>query len=328
MEPNVYQILKDWHELLKTGAITENEFTAKKSELLGSGQANDTNQNEDLIIVRTPEQQAQYDAEYDLLFNTPTWFQKNKSWIIGISISVLTGFVVWYLTAKSSNSFDILNNQSIQTNIATTGTSEDLVGEPIENVGNSILFTIFDGISENGLKNSEIIAVPIALYINGQYEDPPRCDNGSNKQKAIDECEKAKEILLPSVGSGSKLYILDNGKRSNDITVLSTKQFGYSNLLSYSALIKQKPQTSILTNNSKLGTNKLYSVKNRPSLPKRINSDGITMTDKLLTKVDIDGDGIPELIYECEGYEVTFYQIYSSKNGGWTKVYEGGYQGY
>lgn len=119
MEKNVYQILQDWHELLKTGAITETEFAAKKSELLGTGQKKkNTNQNEELIRVLTPEEQAQSDAEYDLLFNNPTWFQKNKSWIIGVSIAVLTGFSIWYFInneAKSNNSLDNSNNQSFQT---------------------------------------------------------------------------------------------------------------------------------------------------------------------------------------------------------------------
>lgn len=30
MEKNVYEIIQDWHELLKSGIITEDEFIAKK----------------------------------------------------------------------------------------------------------------------------------------------------------------------------------------------------------------------------------------------------------------------------------------------------------
>jgi hypothetical protein len=70
MEKNIYQVLQDWHELLKSGAITEAEFTAKKNELFGTNQKKEKpTQNEQFNSVRTSEEQAQIDAEYDLLFN-------------------------------------------------------------------------------------------------------------------------------------------------------------------------------------------------------------------------------------------------------------------
>lgn len=34
MEKNIYEIIQDWHELLKNGTITEDEFNSKKNELL------------------------------------------------------------------------------------------------------------------------------------------------------------------------------------------------------------------------------------------------------------------------------------------------------
>ena len=34
MERNIYAIIQDWHELLKNGTITEDEFNSKKNELL------------------------------------------------------------------------------------------------------------------------------------------------------------------------------------------------------------------------------------------------------------------------------------------------------
>lgn len=117
MDKNVYQILEDWHGLLKSGAITESEFATKKTELLGSDRKKNTNQNEDFIIVRTPEEQASYDAEYELLFNNPTWFQKNKGWIIGMSIAAITCFIIWFYSnnnTKSSTSLENSNDQTFQ----------------------------------------------------------------------------------------------------------------------------------------------------------------------------------------------------------------------
>ena len=36
MEKNIYSIIQDWHKLLENGTISENEFLAKKNELLNS----------------------------------------------------------------------------------------------------------------------------------------------------------------------------------------------------------------------------------------------------------------------------------------------------
>ncbi len=227
------------------------------------------------------------------------------------------------LTIAEENS--ITNDSKPKTKKKSKPILEDIVGEPIENIGNSILYTIYSGVEQN--ETNEIYAVPIVVFYNNQYLDPPTCEVGSTEQKAIDDCEKAKEILLPSVHSGSTLFVLDNGKQSYDISVLDTKEFGYSDWLRYSAHISIKPKTSILTDNPKIGTNRLTTIKDRPTLSQRKDPEGNILNDKLLSKVDINGDGMPELIYECSDYEGTFYQIYTYKNGSWTLAYEGGYQG-
>lgn len=203
--------------------------------------------------------------------------------------------------------------------------AEDKIGEPIDNIGNSILFTTYEGFEENEQNNT--YAVPIVVFYNNKYLDPPTCEFGNNSQSAINECERAKKILLPSVRLGSTLFVLDNGAKSYAITVIGTKKFGFSDWTRYSAHIKEKPNGSILTDNPKIGTNKLYLIKDKPTLERRKDGEGGYYQDKLLTKVDVDGDGMPELIYKCSDYEGTFYIIYSNKNGKWKKIYQGGYQG-
>ena len=207
--------------------------------------------------------------------------------------------------------------------VSSNPTIEDIIGEPIKDIGNSILFTSFPGIEDD----NEVIAVPIAIYFDGKYYTPPTCEDEFYQQKDVEECEEAKNILLPSVSSGEVLYLLNNGKKSDRIKVLGTKRFGYNSSKTYSALIKKKPEHYIITDNPKIGTNKLTTIKDRPTIPKRKDPEDNIIIDKLLTKVDIDGDGMPELIYECPTYDGLFYTIYSNLNGKWIKVYEGGYQG-
>lgn len=216
------------------------------------------------------------------------------------------------------------NSESLNANNSKEQTTQTS-GEPIENVGNSVLFTSFNGLSEDD--TGEVYAVPIVLYYRNQYIDPQACNLADGKQNSNEDCERLKKLLAPSVRPGSLLYVLDNGKKSHSIEVLDTKQFGYSDWTVYSAHIQQRPKSSIITNNSKLGTNKLATINDKPTLPKRKDPEGYALEDKLLSKVDIDGDGKPELVYECGEYEGAFYQVYSNKNGNWEKVYEGGYQG-
>jgi len=226
---------------------------------------------------------------------------------------------------NSKEKTGIYENNELPQKDTTKKIVEDIIGEPIDNVGNSILYTSYEGFEENEQNNA--YAVPIVVFYNNKYLDPPTCEFGNNSQSAINDCKRAKKILLPSVRSGSTLFVLDNGAKSYAITVIGTKEFGFSDWTRYSAHIKEKLNGSILTDNPKIGTNKLYPIKDKPTLERRKDNEGGYYQDKLLTNVDIDGDGMPELIYECEEYEGTFYIIYSNKNGKWKKIYEGGYQG-
>ena len=194
----------------------------------------------------------------------------------------------------------------------------DTIGEAIPSIGNSIIYTVYQGQEDIEEEKNKYYAVPIVVYNEGKYIDPPTCENWSSDQNALDECERSKELLLPSVQPGKILFEIENGKQTNSINVMDTKDFGYSDWTRFSGQISYKPNSSLLTDNHKIGTNRLATINNMPVIEK---------DNRLLDKADIDGDGKPELIYECQEYEGKIYKIYSYLNGKWKEVYEGGYQG-
>lgn len=103
MEKNIYQILKDWHELLKSGAITKEEFAAKKKELLESENKSGKFSKQEEINSLSNEEQVQldeeYNATYEELFSKPKWYKQNKYWI-GFSILCLASLCAWLIIPK------------------------------------------------------------------------------------------------------------------------------------------------------------------------------------------------------------------------------------
>ena len=187
----------------------------------------------------------------------------------------------------------------------------------------AIIFTIEKGI----INDKEIIAVPFVMFTNGKYKAIPVCEIGSEESKALQECRIAKETILPIVNAGKLLYVLNNGIQTGTIDIVNFTQYGFSDWQTYSAVISANPNVKLLTNNSLLGLKTLEEIKSKPSLEKRKRPDGRIYEDKLLSKVDIDGDGFAELIYLSDDYEGRFFQIFSYTNNLWVKVYVGGYQG-
>lgn len=174
------------------------------------------------------------------------------------------------------------------------------------------------------------VAIPIAIFTNGKYINPPYCEIGATSREAIIECRDAKKKLSPAVQPGSKLYILNNGIRESGIFVSEEINYGLSDWTRPSAILPYRPSHALLTNNPRIGVNQLVDLEksDRPILPKRKKHTGSGYySDILLSKVDIDGDRIPELVYESKDWEGTFYVIYSKKNGRWKLVHEGGYDG-
>jgi hypothetical protein len=186
-----------------------------------------------------------------------------------------------------------------------------------------IIFTI-----EKGIENEkEIIAVPLVMFKNGKYNTIPVCDEVSTELKALEECRVAKETILPMVNAGHSLYVLNNGIQTGIVNIEKHTGYGYSDWQTYSAILSTNPNVKLVTNNSLLGTKMLKELNSKPILKKRGGDLKISYEDKLFSKVDIDGDAVPELIYFCEADESHYYTIYSFKNNKWIKVYEGGYQG-
>ncbi len=199
-------------------------------------------------------------------------------------------------------------------------------GTPIENVGNSVLFIIQTGNEYNGSPSGLTVAVPFVMYIDGAYIEPPACEWGSTISSEIEKCTEAEKLLLPVVSPGNYLYVLNNGKQTNTLTIAGAADYGFSKRKIHSAVLDEKPGVAVITNNPRLGTNNLSVITEKPVLEKLTTDDGTILKEKLLTKVDIDGDGTPELIYTYTYDEIVFYTIYSFKNGTWNKVYEGGHQ--
>src|SRR3974390_2530707 len=118
MKNNIYQLLQNWHELLQAGILTEEEFAEKKAELLNSGNEKATANTigkqpgiqQQVTPIRTEEEQAYIDAEYDRLFNNKSWFEKYRNLIISFLIIAILGTIIWYLFTSESRSLD--NNNS------------------------------------------------------------------------------------------------------------------------------------------------------------------------------------------------------------------------
>ncbi len=105
MEKNVYQIIRDWHGLLKSGVITELEFIEKKNELLGKPNKEQPFSLQQSVPTITQEERQAIDAEYEAIFNNKTWFQKNKSWAVALLIVLLVGILIWYFANNNSGEF-------------------------------------------------------------------------------------------------------------------------------------------------------------------------------------------------------------------------------
>ncbi len=186
---------------------------------------------------------------------------------------------------------------------------------------------------DNTNNKSYPCAQPIVVYINGKYIEPPDCiknENGviiNNK-----ECANYRKLIQPFISRGAKLYELNNGIRNNIFTVQKTAITGMGREI-HCGILNEEPIHTFLTNNPNIGIGTLapLEISDRPKLKKRKEcldlgypSGGMLFcSDKLMSKVDIDGDGFPELIYENEVTEGYYITIYSKKNNKWIKVFEG-----
>lgn len=202
----------------------------------------------------------------------------------------------------------------------------ELKGEPINDIGNSLIF-VTEVANEYSENPGQVIAIPIFYYSKGNYQEIPTVMEFDPSPEDAQKSERARRLLLPIIKSGNNLYALNNGVKENSYQILNVTKYGFSDWQTFSAVLENLPPNSLLSDNEKLGTNQLGNIVKRPVLKKRLSPEKDILEDKLLSKVDVDGDGFPELIYQNQEYEGVYYTVYSNKNGNWKKVYEGGYQG-
>lgn len=252
--------------------------------------------------------------------------------------SLLLSFAVFILSCNNTKSSDSLEDRLRSSNsaVAQKATQDstrvaqqrelEMNGSPIPNIGNSLIF-VTEVANEYSDNPGQVTAIPIVYYNNGNYQDIPRVMEYDPTPKDIQESEKARRLLLPIIKAGNNLYSLNNGAKENTYQILNMTKYGFSDWLTFSAVLEGLPPNALLTDNEKIGTNQLGKITKRPILKKRLSPENEVLEDKLLSKVDIDGDGFPELIYQNQEYEGVYYTVYTRKDGKWKKVYEGGYQG-
>ena len=92
MEKNVYEIIQDWHELLKNEIISKGEFMAKKRELLENEKSVvESIENKPLIITESvSNNQYNYHEE---IYEEESFFSKYKLFIIlAVICSLIFGY--------------------------------------------------------------------------------------------------------------------------------------------------------------------------------------------------------------------------------------------
>ncbi|MDG4950772.1 hypothetical protein NLM59_07530 [Weeksellaceae bacterium KMM 9724] len=200
-------------------------------------------------------------------------------------------------------------------------------------IGSSVIFKVYEN------HDQDIVAVPIALYTNQKiFLEPPYTmdDEATFELSKLHEghdsmnAHSIADTLSNVISKADSLYLLENGRRIGSIAIKGKTLFHLSDPGYISAKLDEKPKSSILTDNPIIGTNRIKDIEDlgKPELESRKDGEGNLLDDTLIAQIDIDGDGIPELIYECSTYEGSFYKIFSYANGTWYMIYSGTYLGY
>ena len=173
------------------------------------------------------------------------------------------------------------------------------------------------------------IAQPFAIYSKGKFIDPPTCNKKlSNNLEEKKGCNFSEKELVPLVLPSKKLFSIVDGNQNQVVNCLKYVEVGFEDYWTRpSAIINKNLKCDILTNNPFIGL-KPYKIPLVPLIIKKRYFDGQELETNLISKIDIDLDGYAEMIYKCDALEGYYYEIYSFKNQKWTKVYEGGHQGF
>src|SRR5690554_2650316 len=104
MDKNKYQTLQEWHELLKSGIITEEDFNKKKRELIGDIESTSQKEQPDLSIETSIKEVPEQEQER----NPNDWLNKNKRWLISLIIVILIGIItfIWHFPSKEKSDFN------------------------------------------------------------------------------------------------------------------------------------------------------------------------------------------------------------------------------
>lgn len=131
MENDLYQLLKQWHDLLVSGAITEEEFDRKKKELLRDKEGievspestdqssvgdNLTVEPDPIVTVSQDSPEKNFLPENQPVYpdwsENKTWFQKNLAWLIPISVLFLIGigFLIYLKAFKPDQNIQTIKD--------------------------------------------------------------------------------------------------------------------------------------------------------------------------------------------------------------------------
>lgn len=121
MDKKTTELLQEWHSLLQSGAITQQEFNKKKQEIIGYKSNTEARHFSNFEAIDSAEKPdtlyKQYDTEDANYTEQKGWIKENKSWIIAvvgiIGLIVCTYFGYNYFnnsdksTASSSNAIQV-----------------------------------------------------------------------------------------------------------------------------------------------------------------------------------------------------------------------------
>ncbi|MDG4945777.1 hypothetical protein NMK71_05065 [Weeksellaceae bacterium KMM 9713] len=197
-------------------------------------------------------------------------------------------------------------------------------------LGDTVLFYHYDDIQGNP------VAVPIAVYLNGKFEEPPYSMDegqtfklGEGREGEV-SASKINSYINSVTSFGDKLFIINKGRKYQEVAIKNQTFFGYSDPSYTSGELYNAPSYPVMVSNPEIGTYMLNFISsyNMPVLEESLMEDHNKLENELIARIDFDGDGTPELVYKCNTYEGSFYKIYSRANGNWYMIYSGGYQGY
>ncbi len=146
------------------------------------------------------------------------------------------------------------------------------------------------------------------MYSGGKYLQTPSCEIGAAGTKEKAECAKAKRELQPLVQKGKTLFLLIEGKQSGSTSITEAVEFAVTDWSTYSGKLDGTVNAKLLTNNASLGLKPLKPIKTLPILKARKDPEGMLLKNELIGKLDMDGDGFAELVYQCADYEGHFYE--------------------